>query len=590
MWKWLRKREDDPECQDAEFSNLGNLFSDVPITRESWLQRAKEREASRFHGQPSNVDVPMIAGYPMTAKDSPTFVPTDKEPVCLLRIGSGWEETFFHMLSQGVHHADVSLDVKTHCYPSYPVLQLVLCINLQGRPKPWWGETLGDICDGDIRGFVSELSRLGRWKIVVGRHDPLLEKQRGGMIDAVSATVTASPERLAAYVREVRTATEHYLGIPKAKRSFEIAADQFVKDDLPIDGITETSTLADTEDTSSSMDADGHYERGLGLGKSGQIEEAERHVLDAIRLNPSHAEALLWLGVYLSDRAAGLLDSTRQQPGDRDRAEGYLRRAIESRPSLAQAHHYLGRTLRERGQVADAKREFTEAIRLAPDHAGAHLSLGTILLWEERDTDGAERQLREATRLSPRYAEAHACLARLLYDKDSKDDAEREARLAAEINPNLSVAHSVLGFVSLSRGRLPEAESAFRRAVQTEPHSASAHMNLGMVLDRARDSEAAAQEYGKVLEISPGNVDARFYLGALLDKMGDTEGAESMLATAIHLNPRHAPTQFCLGCIREGKGDLVAAEAHMRKAVDLEPKTDLYRRGLERVVTRKTRS
>lgn len=69
----------------------------------------------------------------------------------------------------------------------------------------------------------------------------------------------------------------------------------------------------------------------------------------------------------------------------------------------AQSHYYLGNTLRRRRETGDLDRaveEYREALRLDPDHLGAHINLGNALR-VKGDLDGAVEQYREALRVAP---------------------------------------------------------------------------------------------------------------------------------------------------------------------------------------------
>ena len=59
----------------------------------------------------------------------------------------------------------------------------------------------------------------------------------------------------------------------------------------------------------------------------------------------------------------------------------------------------------QKGQTAEAIRQFREVIRLKPDYAEAHNNLGTALGLGGQ-TDEAIREFQEALRLKPNYAEA----------------------------------------------------------------------------------------------------------------------------------------------------------------------------------------
>ena len=69
----------------------------------------------------------------------------------------------------------------------------------------------------------------------------------------------------------------------------------------------------------------------------------------------------------------------------------------------------MGLTQAAQGDLEGALASFAEAVRLRPDYARAHNSLGTLLYRQGR-RDEAIAHFAEAVRLRPDFAEAHANL------------------------------------------------------------------------------------------------------------------------------------------------------------------------------------
>jgi serine/threonine-protein kinase len=166
-----------------------------------------------------------------------------------------------------------------------------------------------------------------------------------------------------------------------------------------------------------------------------------------------------------------------------------------------------------RGEEAAA-----EAVRLAPDLAAAHASLGYLRLLSRRDWIGAEESLRHAISLDPTYPFAHHWLADLLAYSGRFEETYREGERAIELDP--------LSF-SLN-------------------HSQAARLNL------SRDFDAAITQYERTIELYP-----QYFLGwaglanALL-ATGDIEGAVRNMARSDEL----------FGV------DPVLSETHLRMAAD----------------------
>ena len=73
-----------------------------------------------------------------------------------------------------------------------------------------------------------------------------------------------------------------------------------------------------------------------------------------------------------------------------EETERALQKAIRLNPQSAEAHYILGVLLKERGRLEEAGRAFQEAIRLNLQNAEAHYNLG-VLLKERGRFEEAER-------------------------------------------------------------------------------------------------------------------------------------------------------------------------------------------------------
>ena len=107
-----------------------------------------------------------------------------------------------------------------------------------------------------------------------------------------------------------------------------------------------------------------------------------------------------------------------------------LRRAIPPAEGPAEAYHVLGKMLGVAGAAApQIVAAFQNAIRLRPDYAQAHNSLGLVFL-QTGDDEKAIAAFREAIRLRPDFADAHQNLGAVLTASDPAE-AVRELERAA---------------------------------------------------------------------------------------------------------------------------------------------------------------
>ncbi len=129
--------------------------------------------------------------------------------------------------------------------------------------------------------------------------------------------------------------------------------------------------------------------------------------------------------------------------------------------------------LKQKGELQDAAAALREAIRLQPEFAGAHTTLGTVL-----------RQLGDAA--------GAAAEGRTGMEMAKQKTGEQAALFATNSGRRL-----------LNAGDIEGAISQFRVAINSSPNYAAAHFELGMALRRQGKSEEAREEFQKAAALDP---------------------------------------------------------------------------------------
>ena len=133
----------------------------------------------------------------------------------------------------------------------------------------------------------------------------------------------------------------------------------------------------------------------------------------------------------------------------------------------------------------DAIAAYQKCLELDPEHAAAHINLGT-LYYNRRDYAGAEKHYRAAIAADPRYA----------------------------------LAYFDLGNVLDETGRLPEAARAYKQAIQLAPTYADAHYNLALAYEKMKQPRRALRHwrtYTKLDTLGPWAVHARNQIQRILE-------------------------------------------------------------------------
>ena len=108
------------------------------------------------------------------------------------------------------------------------------------------------------------------------------------------------------------------------------------------------------------------YDLALTHYKVGNLPQAEKYFLEAIRINPHKPDEYLYLGM------------ARYKSGRTDEAIAAVQRAIAINPTGAGYHFALGIMLKTRGDLTGALREFQEELALNPDQQAAAVQVKEI--------------------------------------------------------------------------------------------------------------------------------------------------------------------------------------------------------------------
>lgn len=152
------------------------------------------------------------------------------------------------------------------------------------------------------------------------------------------------------------------------------------------------------------------------------------------------ADATLW---SLDHYKAGIrATQSAQQPGvdpaaraaDLDRAERNLLAAVSYSPRSPDVHFALGNLWLERGDRTRAKGSFRRALELNPKHEGVLNNLG-VLAMEEQRWELAEKFFAASIAADPQDAKRHYLLARARYERGDKAGAKDALSRALSLRP-----------------------------------------------------------------------------------------------------------------------------------------------------------
>ena len=173
------------------------------------------------------------------------------------------------------------------------------------------------------------------------------------------------------------------------------------------------------------------------------------------------------------------------------------------KPDDAEVLTLRGIVYRERGLYADAEADLRAALKLAPESAEAHATLG--ILFDVQMRPGAEAEHRQAVLLAPDNPAYLNNLGFSLFLREHFKDAIKEYEKAARLAPLSHRVRTNMGFAYAALGDLPSAAREFRMGGS----EVDATNNLGFAYERRGDMANAYDLYLQAVRLDPNAVRAR---------------------------------------------------------------------------------
>lgn len=184
----------------------------------------------------------------------------------------------------------------------------------------------------------------------------------------------------------------------------------------------------------------------------------------------------------------------------------------------------------------------------------------------------ARAAAQEALRLDPNLAEAHASLGLLLLESDRDvGRAEEELRRAMELNPSYAPAYHWLGLLLSMFGREEEAHAAMDRALELDPLAHIIHIAYAEMLLESGDAERAKAHLLRARDLEPDYPGVAADLAQAEMTLWNWYGAEDALAIGLHRNPNNTAALGAKIHLSLVLGDLDAARGALETAERVDP-------------------
>lgn len=290
-----------------------------------------------------------------------------------------------------------------------------------------------------------------------------------------------------------------------------------------------------------------HANLGIALGSAGQYDEAEAHLVEALRLDESLAFARNALG------------NTLLLKGYPDRAIAEFRRAIELDPLFASTYNNLGKALSETGDTAAATDAFSKALEIDPEFTAAMSSLA-LVLHRQGESQKAIELCRRALKRDPTHLASHINLAIALKAIGQREDALVHLKQAVELAPLDADANYNLGISLYEAGYVSESRSHYETAIQSRPNYATAHHGLGVTVGDLGDLPRAIVCFQRALELDPKHLISAGALGRAYMEVGRFEEARAAFERYREALPTDHKLNAVLGRFIQQCDELMTSE------------------------------
>jgi adenylate cyclase len=214
-----------------------------------------------------------------------------------------------------------------------------------------------------------------------------------------------------------------------------------------------------------------------------------------------------------------------------------------------------------RQNVKFARQMFARAVEIDPDFAAAWAGLANayvdLFRWsrEPRDLEDAQRASEHALKLNPNSAEAHVSVGQALAIQRRFSEAAIAFDRAIEEDPTLYEAYYLYGRAMFENAEVEKAVNMFQKAQSVRPDDyesrvlrAQALTELGRQDEARHANEDAVQSIEKHLELNPDEARAYSLGASVLIRLGQTERSKQWTQQAMTLAPNDPLILYNAAC------------------------------------------
>lgn len=292
--------------------------------------------------------------------------------------------------------------------------------------------------------------------------------------------------------------------------------------------------------------------------QTGQRDKALASFQQAAQLNPTSTTARDKLLDFYLD------------VGKLDEAEKGIQAIYEKNKKDLSARYLDARLRLARGKPDETIEILQGVIKDEPQHAAAHHILG-LAYGQKNDIPQARRELTEAVKLAPNLREARTALATIHLGEGSPDLAIEQAQAALRLNGRDLAAATILGDAFLRKNDIPKAKQTFESIAKALPKEQVSRYRLGLIERSEKNDAAALAHFEEALAINPNAIEPLDQIATIKLAQGKAKEARERVLKQIELSPKNPLFYNLLGKIWMQAKDAAQAEAAYKKAIEITP-------------------
>jgi putative PEP-CTERM system TPR-repeat lipoprotein len=269
-----------------------------------------------------------------------------------------------------------------------------------------------------------------------------------------------------------------------------------------------------------------------------------------------------------------------QRQGQEDKFRASIDQALKAKADHVPALIELARASAQRGDIEGA---LAGLDKIPGQSAGADEALklrGDLLLYGQRDMDGAMAAYRQALQVNPSYLEGQAAVVQLLLLQGKTDVAAETLQGLAKAAPGKPQTLYLQAMLAYAKNDLKAAQEHAQKLLSLTPENFRALELAGMTELRLGANVQAEALLAKALQLEAGLPMARRGLVTAYVRQGRLDKAMSALPADVERNERDPGMMALAGQVYMLHGDVDRAQRYFARASSLDPKDPAKRTSL----------